>query len=86
MTDPVRRLSDAELEALAKITPADIERAKAAWEQSAPPAAKKLLDAVWRLPRKAENEKVRDQECGGDGNIRPAGAAPPGVRLALSRP
>jgi hypothetical protein len=35
----------AELEALARITPADIERAKAAWREHARPGAKNLLDA-----------------------------------------
>jgi hypothetical protein len=34
-----------ELEDLARITPADIERAKAAWEKHAPPKMKNLLDA-----------------------------------------
>jgi hypothetical protein len=35
----------AELEALARITPADIEHAKAAWRKDARPVAKNLLDA-----------------------------------------
>lgn len=39
-------MSDAELEALSQITPTDIERAKAAWEQDAPAPFKKLLDAT----------------------------------------
>jgi hypothetical protein len=30
---------------LARITPSDIERAKAAWKKHAPPEMKKLLDA-----------------------------------------
>lgn len=37
--------TDAELEALAEITPSDIEDAKAAWEEDAPAPFKKLLDA-----------------------------------------
>lgn len=37
--------SDAELDALAQITPSDIEDAKAAWEEDAPAPFKKLLDA-----------------------------------------
>jgi hypothetical protein len=44
-----------ELEELAKITPADIERAKAAWKRSAPPAAKKLLDARLETPAKCRS-------------------------------
>lgn len=39
-------MSDAELEALSQITPTDIARAKAAWEQDAPTTYKKLLDAT----------------------------------------
>jgi hypothetical protein len=34
-----------EMEDPARITPADIERAKAAWEKHAPPEMKNLLDA-----------------------------------------
>ncbi len=45
MNDPVRRLSEAELDDLATITPADIERAKQAWRRSASPAFRSLLDA-----------------------------------------
>jgi hypothetical protein len=36
----------AELLELAKITPADIEHAKATWRRDARPEAKELLDAV----------------------------------------
>jgi hypothetical protein len=39
-------MSDAELEALSQITPTDIARAQAAWEQDAPAPFKKLLDAT----------------------------------------
>lgn len=53
MTNPVppRRpphhpMSDAELAALSEITPSDIARAKAAWENDAPAPFKKLLDAT----------------------------------------
>lgn len=45
----------AELEDLARITLADIERAKAAWGRGAPPAAKKLLDATPRPARKPKS-------------------------------
>lgn len=34
-----------ELEALARITPADVERARAAWTEHARPGAKELLSA-----------------------------------------
>jgi hypothetical protein len=43
----------AELLELAKITPEDIEHAKAAWRRDARPAAKKLLEAE-PIPREAE--------------------------------
>lgn len=39
-------MSDAELDALSQITPSDIERAKAAWEQDAPAPFRNLLDAT----------------------------------------
>lgn len=38
--------TDAELDKLAEITPADIEDAKRAWRDDAPAAAKDLLDAL----------------------------------------
>lgn len=37
--------SDAELIALALVTPGDIEKAKAAWRKSVPPKYRNLLDA-----------------------------------------
>jgi hypothetical protein len=44
-----------ELEDPAEITPADIERAKAAWERSAPPATKELLNARLETPAKCRS-------------------------------
>jgi hypothetical protein len=41
----MRRLSDAELEELARITPADIERARQRWERTSSPEVRALLDA-----------------------------------------
>lgn len=38
-------MPDAELMAMADVTDADVERAKAAWRQDAPAGAKQLLDA-----------------------------------------
>jgi hypothetical protein len=49
--DPRPKPTDAELEALAQITPADIDAAIAAFNQYAPPNARGLLDA------KPEREK-----------------------------
>ena len=46
MTGPAHRLSDAELADLARITPADIMRARQAWERSASPEFCSLPDAV----------------------------------------
>lgn len=43
---PHQPMSDAELAALSEITPGDIERARAAWEEDAPAPFKKLLDAT----------------------------------------
>lgn len=40
-----RKPTDAELEAAAQVTPADIDAAVAAFDQHAPPNAKGLLDA-----------------------------------------
>jgi hypothetical protein len=47
---PYTPASDAELDALSDITPADIERAKAAWEKDAPAPFKHLLDATDASP------------------------------------
>jgi hypothetical protein len=43
---PVRHLSDAELDELARITPEDIERARQRWEAIASPMVRGLLDAA----------------------------------------
>jgi hypothetical protein len=43
---PVRHLSDAELDELARITPEDVERARQRWEAIASPMVRGLLDAV----------------------------------------
>jgi hypothetical protein len=43
---PVPRPSDVEREELARITSADIERARQTWEQSASPRFRTLLDAT----------------------------------------
>jgi hypothetical protein len=45
MRGPVRQLSDAELDELARITPADIEAARQRWERTASPEFRALLDA-----------------------------------------
>jgi hypothetical protein len=47
-------MSDAELSALAEITPSDLARAAAAWEQDAPSPFKKLLDATEEAPEPDE--------------------------------
>lgn len=39
-------LTDAELDQLSEITPADIEKAKAFWRNTAPPEFETLLDAL----------------------------------------
>ncbi len=39
------RWSEEDIEALAEVTPADIERAKVWWRTHAPPIAKDILDA-----------------------------------------
>jgi hypothetical protein len=46
MRGPVRNLSDAELDELARITPEDLERARQHWERFAPPELRGLLDAI----------------------------------------
>jgi hypothetical protein len=46
MRGPVRHLSDAELDELARITPEDVERACQRWEAIGSPMVRALLDAV----------------------------------------
>lgn len=43
--DGFRPATDAEIAALARIAPGDIDRAVAAWKEDAPPEFRELLDA-----------------------------------------
>lgn len=52
-----RKLTEAELDQLAEITPEDIEDAKASWRRNAPPEFRDLLDAA-PIPLEGEDGPV----------------------------